>query len=97
MDPLRVGVRVLLAYLILLLLLRLSGKRTVYQGTPFDFVLALILGDMVDDVLWSEVPVSQFIVAIASLVFMKLTLTYRPRRALRQDPVGSVADRGSAR
>jgi len=81
MDPLRVGVRALLAYLVLLLLLRLAGKASVSQGTPFDFVLALVLGDIVDDALWSEVPMAQFVIAAASLVFMKLAITFRTRYA----------------
>ena len=50
MDPLKIAVRALAAFLFLLALLRLSGKRTIYQGTAFDFVLALVLGDMVDKV-----------------------------------------------
>jgi uncharacterized membrane protein YcaP (DUF421 family) len=74
MDPVRVGIRALLAYAFLLVLLRLAGKRTVYQGAPFDFVLALVLGDIVDDMLWSEVPVAQTVVAAATLVITKLTI-----------------------
>jgi len=94
MDPLRVGVRAAAAYVILLLLLRLAGKRTVYQGTPFDFVLALVLGDIVDDALWSEVPMAQFVVAAASLVLMKLAVTFRPRQAFRRGPVAEAIDCG---
>lgn len=72
MDPLRIAVRCVLAYVFLLALLRLSGKRGVRQATPFDFVLMLILGDMVDDALWAEVPFAQFVVATSTLVLMKL-------------------------
>jgi uncharacterized membrane protein YcaP (DUF421 family) len=67
MDPLRVAVRSLAAFVFLLALLRLAGKRAIAQGTPFDFVLALILGDLVDDLLWAEVPASQFVVAAGTL------------------------------
>jgi uncharacterized membrane protein YcaP (DUF421 family) len=72
MDPLRVAIRCLVAYVFLLALLRLAGKRTVGEGTPFDFVLALIIGDLVDDAIWTEVPVAQFIVATTTLVLAKL-------------------------
>jgi len=67
MDLLRIAVRAVAAFGFLLALLRLAGKRTVAQGTPFDFVLALILGDLVDDLLWAEVPASQFVVAAGTL------------------------------
>ena len=75
MDPLRIAVRCLVAYVFLLTVLRLAGKQTVHQGTTFDFVLALILGDLIDDVLWAEVPVAQFIVATTTLVLLKLMAT----------------------
>jgi len=50
LDPLRIVVRVAFAYVVLLALVRLSGERTVKQGSPFDFTVALILGDLIDDV-----------------------------------------------
>ena len=71
-DPLRVALRAVLAYVFLLALLRVSGKRTVHESTPFDFVLALVLGDLVDDALWAEVPFAQFVVAASSIVLAKL-------------------------
>jgi uncharacterized membrane protein YcaP (DUF421 family) len=75
MDPFRIGVRCLIAYVFLLVVMRLAGKRVVRHANAFDFVLALIVGDLVDDALWSEVPVAQFVVATATLIFMKLSLT----------------------
>ncbi|HJQ98622.1 MAG TPA: hypothetical protein VJ826_09915 [Candidatus Polarisedimenticolaceae bacterium] len=75
MDPLRIAVRTILVYLFLLLLLRLAGKRGVKQVTPFDFVFVLIVGDMIDDALWAEVPFAQFVVATSTLVLMKLAAT----------------------
>jgi uncharacterized membrane protein YcaP (DUF421 family) len=67
MDPLRIAVRAVFAYVFLLAMVRISGKEAIKQATPFDFVLALILGDMVDDVLWAEVSVSSFVVAVTTL------------------------------
>lgn len=81
MDLLRVGVRAALAYLVLLVLLRLAGKTVVRQSTPFDFVLALVIGDIVDDAVWSEVPMVQFLVAAASLVLMKIAVTLSQRHS----------------
>jgi uncharacterized membrane protein YcaP (DUF421 family) len=70
MDPLRVAIRAVCAYLVLLGLVRASGKRTVTQGSPFDFTVALVLGDLVDDAMWAEVAFSQFIAASVAVVAM---------------------------
>lgn len=70
MDPLRIIVRVVFAYVVLLVLVRLSGKRTVKQANPFDFTVALILGDLVDDLVWAEVNGSVFVAAAGMLVFV---------------------------
>jgi len=72
MELHKIVLRALLAYIFLLILLRVSGKRTVAEGTSFDFILALILGDMIDDAVWAEVPFSQFIVATSALVVINI-------------------------
>jgi uncharacterized membrane protein YcaP (DUF421 family) len=79
-DPLRIIVRVVFAYLVLLVFMRLAGKRAVKQATPFDFTLALILGDLLDDAIWAEVQTSVFVMAAGVLVFVHVlfdTLRYR--------------------
>lgn len=76
MDLVRIAVRVVFAYVVLLALVRSSGKRTVKQGSPFDFTMALILGDMFDDAVWAEVPASQFVVACGALVLIHVTLDW---------------------
>ena len=72
MDPLRIAVRALFAFVVLHALLRVSGKRLVAEATGFDFVLALVVGDIVDDLVWAEVPAAQFTVAAATLVLARL-------------------------
>jgi len=67
MELHRIAIRALFAYVVLLALLRASGKRTVAQGTPFSFVLALLIGDMVDDLLWAEVAAAHFTAAVGTL------------------------------
>jgi uncharacterized membrane protein YcaP (DUF421 family) len=52
----------------LLVIVRVSGKRTVKQGSPFDFTVALVLGDIFDDAVWAEVAMSQFVVACGVLI-----------------------------
>jgi uncharacterized membrane protein YcaP (DUF421 family) len=70
MELHKIGIRALLTFIFLLVIIRISGKRTVSEGNTFDFVLALILGDVIDDALWAEVPMSQFFVAAGVLVLM---------------------------
>jgi uncharacterized membrane protein YcaP (DUF421 family) len=70
---LNIAARVLFGYIFLYILLRLSGKRTISEATPLDFVLGLILGDLIDDLVWAEVPASQFVVAAGVLVCLHLT------------------------
>ena len=70
-----IAVRGLATYVFLLALLRLAGKRVIKEGTSFDFVLALILGDLIDDAVWSEAPFAQFVVAVSTLVLLKLLFT----------------------
>jgi uncharacterized membrane protein YcaP (DUF421 family) len=72
MELERIAIRAIATYGFLLVMLRLSGKRAVLQCTPFDFVLALILGDIVDDAVWAEVPFAHFIVATGTLCVAKL-------------------------
>ena len=81
MDPLRLAVRVIFAYAFALALIRASGKRAVKQGDPPSFVLAVILGDVFDDLFWAEVPASQFVVAAGSLVVMHVTASLALFRA----------------
>lgn len=70
MDPLRLAVRVVFGYVFALALVRASGKRAVTQGDSLSFVLAVIVGDLFDDLFWAEVPAAQFIVASGTLVLM---------------------------
>lgn len=72
MDPLRIAARVVFAYAVLMVMVRISGKRMVRHASPFDFTLSLILGDMVDDLLWAEVDASVFVVAAGMLVMIHI-------------------------
>ena len=74
MDPIRIAARALFAYAILLLLIRLTGKRMVRHGSTLDFTIALVVGDLVDDMIWAEVPVGQFMVAAGMLFTVHITL-----------------------
>jgi uncharacterized membrane protein YcaP (DUF421 family) len=63
-----IALRALFAFVFLLLILRISGKRTIGQASPIDLLAALILGDLIDDPLWGEVSAAQFVVAAGVLM-----------------------------
>jgi uncharacterized membrane protein YcaP (DUF421 family) len=69
-----IAFRAAFAYVFLLAMIRASGKRTVAQGTTFDFVLALVLGDMIDDLVWGEVGAARFAVAVGVLCGVHLVV-----------------------
>ena len=64
----QIAVRVLVAYVYLLIVTRASGKRVVSQATPFDFLVALILGDLIDNGVWGEVSLAKFAGAVGSVM-----------------------------
>ena len=72
MELEKIGIRAAAAFVVLLLLLRLSGKRSIAQGSMLDFVVALILGDLIDDAIWADVPMSQFVIGASSLLVLHL-------------------------
>ena len=76
MDLGRIAVRVIVAYVYLLVMTRLSGKRAVSQSTSVDCLVALIIGDLIDDVLWADVSVPKFGAAVASITFCELVATF---------------------
>lgn len=81
MDPVRLMARVVFAYLFVLALVRASGKRAVKQGDSPSFVLAIVLGDLFDDLFWGEVPAAQFVSAAGMLVLMHVAASVTLFRA----------------
>ena len=83
MDPLRILVRVFFSYVLLLILMRAGGKRVVRHASPLDFALSVIMGDMIDDLLWAEVDASVFVVGVGVLMLIHVTLELLQFRAVR--------------
>lgn len=82
----RIAARAAIAYVYLLVMGRISGKRVVGQSTPFDFLVALIIGDLVDDALWAEVSMARFGAATSAIFVvdaMTTMLAFRSRRFFR--------------
>jgi uncharacterized membrane protein YcaP (DUF421 family) len=59
-------------YLYLLVIIRILGKRTIGNFTAFDLIIALILGDLVGEVIFGQVPVAQGLVALAVVAGLAL-------------------------
>ena len=81
------------AYVALLLILRVSGKRTLSQLNAFDFVVTVALGSTLAAVLTSpEVALAEGVTALALLVALQYAATWTSvrvgwvRRAIRSQP-----------
>jgi uncharacterized membrane protein YcaP (DUF421 family) len=69
--------RAVAIYLILMLLFRLSGKRTLGQVTTFDFVLLLVVGEATQQALLGEdFSVTHAAIVIATLIGMDRASDY---------------------
>ena len=81
MDLTATAVRALVAYVVLLILVRATGKASIRHGTAFQFVLALIVGDMVDGVIVAEVGLAKFLVGVVALFVTHWSVEYNIYRA----------------
>ena len=85
MDPnelLLTAARGLAVYAFMLLVIRLLGKRTVGNFTAFDLLVALMLGEVVDEIIYGDVSMVEGGIAIAVIAAAKYVtnwLTYIDR------------------
>src|SRR5574338_262717 len=80
-EYLGVALRVSIMYVYALALLRLSGKRTISELTVLDFAVATIIGDMFDDVFWAEIPLSQGLTGMTTIILLHVLLAYLEHRS----------------
>jgi uncharacterized membrane protein YcaP (DUF421 family) len=74
MDPqelLLTAVRAVGVYALLLVVVRLLGKRTVGNFSAFDLLVALMLGEVVDEIIYGDVSIAQGAVAILAVAIIK--------------------------
>ena len=67
MDPhelLMTALRALAVYVVMLFIIRVLGKRTVGNFAAFDLLVALMLGEVVDEIIYGDVSMAQGFVAI---------------------------------
>jgi uncharacterized membrane protein YcaP (DUF421 family) len=70
MDPselLLTSARAVAVYALILIVIRLLGKRTVGNFTAFDLLIALMLGELVDEMIYGDVRFLQGTAAIVTL------------------------------
>jgi uncharacterized membrane protein YcaP (DUF421 family) len=73
-------IRISVMYVYALALLRISGKQSVGHLTAMDFVVVTIIGDLFDDVFWSEIQILQGMVGFATIIFVHILVTYLASR-----------------
>lgn len=67
----------ILAYITLILLLRISGKRTLSKMNAFDFVVTVAIGSTLATILLSKtVALLEGILALALLIFLQYAITW---------------------
>lgn len=82
-----------LAYLGLVFMLRISGKRTLAKMNSFDLVVTVALGSTLSSILLSQdVPLAEGLTAFAVLIVMQFVITWLSvrssfiRQAVRSEP-----------
>ena len=69
-------IRVSVMYVYALALVRISGKQSLGQLTPMDFIVTLIIGDLFDDVFWADVPILEGMVGFATIILVHILVTF---------------------
>src|SRR5688500_14997633 len=78
-----IATRALITYLYLLAMTRMSGKRVVSQATPFDLLVSLIVGDLVEDAVWAEVSISKFAGAVGTIFVLDAIVRFSSHHSSR--------------
>lgn len=83
-----------LAYMALILMLRVSGKRTLSKMNAFDFIVTVALGSTLATILLSkDVALAEGITAFGLLIFLQFAVTWlavrskKFRELIKSDPV----------
>jgi uncharacterized membrane protein YcaP (DUF421 family) len=74
MEPrelLMTAARGVAVYALMLAVIRISGKRTIGNFTAFDLLVALMLGEVVDEIIYGDVTFSQGVIAIVTIAALQ--------------------------
>ena len=70
------ALRASFVYIYLLILVRMLGKREIGASSAFDLLVALMLGDVVDEVIYGDVTIAQGAVAMAIIAVWHLVNSF---------------------
>lgn len=73
MDPRDLALtaaRAVAVYAVMLAVIRLSGKRTIGSFSAFDFLVALMLGEVVDEIIYGSVSMTQGFLGIGVIALL---------------------------
>ena len=82
-ELLSTALRALGVYAVMLVVIRLLGKRTVGNFSAFDLLVALMLGEVVDEIIYGDVSVAQGLVAIGAVATAKYVTAWLSSRDSR--------------
>jgi uncharacterized membrane protein YcaP (DUF421 family) len=71
-ELLLTALRATFVYFFLLLVVRILGKREIGATSAFDLIVALILGEVVDEIIYGDVTILQGVIAISVVAIWHL-------------------------
>lgn len=81
-------VRGTIVYLVLLVMVRLTGKRTVGQFTPFDLIVVMLLSESVSGALTAQdESLGGGLIVAATLVALDMAIAFGTSRSKRMDSI----------
>lgn len=80
----RVIVSTFIAYIVIIIILRISGKRTLAKMNAFDFVVTIALGSILGAVILNNsIPLAEGLLAACLLIFLQYCITYYSVRSVK--------------
>jgi uncharacterized membrane protein YcaP (DUF421 family) len=81
MDLVLTAARASILYFFMLLVIRLLGKREIGNFTAFDLIVALMLGEVVDEVIFGDVALAKGLLVIAVVAIWHAVNSYSSYRS----------------
>ena len=80
------------SYLLLILILRISGKRTLSKMNAFDFIITIALGSMLSTIIMDpSISLIEGMTAMGLLVLLQYIITFT---SVRSKMIGSIVQSG---
>jgi uncharacterized membrane protein YcaP (DUF421 family) len=72
-----------MVYFVVLIVIRLLGKREVGSLTAFDLVVSLIIGEGVDEAIYGDVSMAKFLVLLGTIAVWEMVNSYASYKSKR--------------